>query len=166
MIRLHVLTAVTRPENLSRIAEAFGFWGKADFEWHLRFDSKREHVGGQALKNAMLDEISDGWVWCLDDDTLPHKRLYAEVAKAVMAADAAAVVVSQRREDRTVLLASPDNLYVGGVDIGQAVIRRDVIGEHRIPESYAGDGEFLMAVLADRNVVYLPRVLSFHNALA
>jgi len=94
------------------------------------------------------------------------EHLYQIAESRIQKIDADAIIVSQKRQDRTVLEAAAENVYVGGIDIGQAIIRRDVIGDRRIPESYAGDGEFLSSVLAGRNVVYLPRVLCYHNALA
>jgi hypothetical protein len=132
--------------------------------WHIRFDSGLQHVGGQRLKNQMLDQISDGWVCFLDDDTTMHPEFLRQMGEAVT--DAGAVVVSQQRQNGQVLVAAHEHLKVGSVDIGQAFIARALIGEHRIPEHYEGDGEFLAAVLdAWPAVAYLPDILSEHNAL-
>jgi hypothetical protein len=167
-VKLSVLTAVSRPENLPAIAEslavAAGNAPNVRLAWHWRYDLDRQHIGGQALKNAMLDEIRDGWVWCLDDDTLAHE----DVLRVVSEQDADAVIVSQRRTDGRVLLASPERMCAGGVDIGQAFLQRNLIGDHRIPEDYNGDGLFLQAVLEgeDEWTTYLPDVLSLHNALS
>ena len=163
-MKLHVLTACTRPENLPRIAASLQKWGPVDFTWHIRFDWAKRHVGGQALKNAMLDEIEDGWVWVLDDDTVANGKLYRRVQQVMDGVGA--VVVSQRHSILGILHAKPENVKVSSIDIGQAVISREVIGSHRIPETYAGDGEFLSAVLGKTEVVYLDEVLSFHNALS
>lgn len=162
-MKLHVLTAVTRPRNLNRILGSLRAWGDADFIWHIRFDEEQQHVGGQAVKNAMLDSISDGWVWFLDDDTIAHPAFYARVREA--SGFASAVVVDQLRADGRILTASPQNVQVNEIDIGQAVIRRDRIGSHRIPEEYAGDGYFLEVVLDRPNTVFLNETLSFHNRL-
>jgi hypothetical protein len=78
-----------------------------------------------------------------------------------------AVVVSQLRTSGEVLVAHPDNVTIGGIDAGQAVIRRDVIGENRLPPTYAGDGMWLEAVLGGRDdVVFMQEVLSLHNRLS
>jgi hypothetical protein len=169
-MKLHVLTAVTRPENLPVLAEslAAACYGP-DFElcWHIRYDLSCAHVGGHQLKNDMLDGIQDGWVWMLDDDTVTHPDLFVTLADTVEADPAvAALVVSQLRPEGRVLHAAPENVVMGGIDIGQAVIRRDVIGDHRQQEIQGGDGHFLEAVLRQRDdVVYLDETLSFHNAL-
>lgn len=163
-MKVHILTACSRPENLAEVGASLSYAATAhEIVWHVRFDPKQRHVGGQALKNAMLDEITDGWVVFLDDDTKMHPDLLERVMRF---RDADAVVVSQRRTDGPVLSASRERLVVGQVDIGQAVIRREVIGDTRIPEDYDGDGVFLGAVLRERQkVVFLDEVLSWHNAL-
>jgi len=133
--------------------------------WHIRIDGKRRYVGGQALKNDVLDSIWDGWVWMLDDDCTAHPLLYRrafhqrEVARAL--------IVSQQREDDSILHAAASEVEVGKIDIGQAILARDLIGDHRIPETYAGDGMFLEAVLAETDaIIYLDEVLSHHNNIA
>jgi hypothetical protein len=170
-MRAHVLTACTRPQNLDLVAESImaATCDPWDVTWHIRFDPEQQHVGGQRLKNEMLDQIEDGWVCFLDDDTTMHPEFLRRMAEAV--ADAGAVVVSQQRQGGHpfyggVLVAAHENLQVGSVDIGQAFIARSLIGPHRIPEDYEGDGMFLNAVLANwPAVAYLPDVLSEHNAL-
>lgn len=159
---LHVLTACTRPLNLPRLAESLAVWGEADLIWHIRFDPAHRHVGGQAVKNAMLEEIEDGWVMFLDDDTIVHPKLWEVFLQHQ---DRDAIVVSQKHSVLDILVACPENVFVGGIDIGQVIIRRCAISETRIPETYAGDGQFLESILPFVDAVYLDEVLSFHNAL-
>jgi hypothetical protein len=166
-VRLHILTACTRPHNLPALAESIEAATVAPWEvcWHIRFDAALEHIGGQRLKNQMLDQITDGWVVFLDDDTVMHPLLMERIGEHSYAD---AVVVSQDRADGRHLTAARDQLRVGDVDIGQAVIRRKLIAGHRIPETYEGDGEFLAAVLSAERalaVVFLRETLSAHNAL-
>jgi hypothetical protein len=135
-----------------------------EVHWHIQFDAALQHVGGQRLKNQMLDQIEDGWVCFLDDDTTMHPEFLHRMAEAVK--DTGAVVVSQQRQNGQVLAAAHEHLQVGSVDIGQAFIARSLIGSTRIPEHYDGDGMFLAAVLTNwPAVAYLPDVLSEHNAL-
>ena len=161
------MTACTRPHNLPVIAESIQAAMCDPWEvcWHIRFDLAREHVGGHKLKMDMLDQITDGWVLFLDDDTAMHPDVLRYVAEHL---DAAGVVVSQ---DRTaslghMLVAAPQNMRLGGVDIGQVVLRRSLIGDTDMPPYYGGDGTFLHGILHGRSdVVYLPEVLSLYNAL-
>jgi hypothetical protein len=158
-MKVHIVTACTRPQNLPAVAESImaAICDPWDVTWHIRFDPAQQHVGGQRLKNEMLDQIEDGWV-CMHPDFLRR------MAEAV--ADAGAVVVSQQRQNGMVLTAAPTHLRVGCVDIGQAFIARSLIGTHRIPEHYEGDGMFLQAVLGSwPAVAYLGEILSEHNAL-
>lgn len=129
----------------------------------MKLDQERKHVGGQRIKNEILSSIKDGWVWVLDDDTTVHEDLF-RVVSANRNHDA--VVVSQDRPDMgAVLVASRENIRVSGIDIGQAVIRREVIGDARIPETYDGDGSFLQEVLAEANVAFVEESLSLYNSL-
>ena len=166
-MRLNILTAVSRPENLPRIAESLAEAAlrapAVNVHWHWRFDTARRHVGGQALKNEMLEEVSDGWVWVLDDDTLAHKDIL-QLASSFSNRDA--IVFSQLRTDGRVLSAHRDNVIPGSVDIGQGFLRRELIAEHRIPDDYNGDGLFLQAVLPGADVLYHPAVASLHNAIS
>ena len=171
-MKLHVLTAVSRPWNLNVVAgslsTALARAPDLDLTWHLRFDLQREHVGGQGLKNEMLDQITDGWVWVLDDDTLVHECLFETLLRIVQQKPKVqAIVVSQRRNDGRVLRATPGNAVVGGIDAGQVVMKRELVADARIPETYAGDGIWLQALLTGAPDVYFePSVLSLHNVLS
>jgi hypothetical protein len=163
-MRLHVLTACSHPENLVRVgASVAAVWCHPwEICWHVRFDVERQHVGGQALKNQMLDQITDGWVCFLDDDTVLHRDWLA----CADTWEQDMIVVSQLRSDGRVLAAAPENMRVGHVDIGQILVTRDAIGDLRIHEHYEGDGVFIAALAAfTSRVSYVPNVLSYHNAL-
>jgi len=112
----------------------------------------------------MLDQISDGWVCFLDDDTTLDAE-FVRLAEVLSRNGASAVVVSQARADGSILRAARGNLCVGGIDIGQAIISRVLIDDTRIPLCYDGDGMFLAAVLNTPNVVFIDEVLSYHNRL-
>jgi hypothetical protein len=175
-MRLHVLTAVSRPENLPEIAwsimEAAKKAPTVDWIWHQRLDRERRWVGGQRLKNEMLNDITDGWVCILDDDTVMHPDFLRRVSfvlatQPLVERECRAIIVSQKRTTGVIMRASPENAVVGKIDAGQAVLRRDLIGDTRIPETYAGDGAWLETLLTGRNDVhYMRDVLSLHNALS
>lgn len=172
-MHLHVLTAITRPEYLPRIAESVAV---AQHEapdvavsWHWRFDIARQYAGGQALKNAMLEQIADGWCWILDDDNLMKPVFLLRLSSVVAANPHAQMIVCAqdcgggriRRVHRRMLRETH-------VDAAQAVFRREAIGELRIPEHYCGDGAFIEA-LADRcgdpRIVYIEQPIVTYNAL-
>jgi hypothetical protein len=164
-VKLHLLTAVTRQENLPVIARSIARASdglEIEISWHLRFDRDHRHVGGQAVKNMLLDGVTDGWVHVLDDDTKLHRQVLRRLAG--LQENAEAVVFSQQNGGQY-LCARLENMRPGHCDIGQAFIRRDVIGDERIPEKYEGDGLFLGAVLKDRMVAWVDEPLSLYNAL-
>lgn len=166
-MRLHVVTAITRPANLARIAESLSHAcdaAQCSIVWHWKHDWYRDHVGGQKPKNDALDAITDGWVWFLDDDTIANPGVLRAFLDAATS-EVDAVVFSQSRLERPALRASPDHARRGHIDIGQAFLRRSVIGDARIPEDYDGDGMFLEPLLARIRVAYVDEVLTHHNAL-
>jgi hypothetical protein len=169
-LKLHILTAVTRPENLPRLAEsiaAASFTPEWEIVWHLRFDPLKQNVGGHAIKNRMLDGIEDGWCWILDDDTVMHPELLGRLDRVLTEQPGTwALVVSQTRRDGRYLEAAEGMVKVGYIDAGQVIMRRDFIGDHRIPTTYEGDGRWLSDLLPGQDgVFYLDEALSLHNAL-
>ncbi len=171
-MKLHILTAFSRRENLPEVRDSIIMASNREphmqLEWHQEFDPDRLCVGGQALKNKMLADIDDGWVCILDDDTVMHPRFLQKVYRAYHHHPTVnAIVVSQRRTTNVVLQARPENMKVGLVDAGQVVIRRDFIGDLLIPETYAGDGEWIECLLYGRDDVhFMSEILSLHNAIS
>lgn len=169
-MRLHMLTAVTRPENLAAMAESFRPAGPAgvDLVWHIRFDPERRHVGGQALKNAMIDTIADGWVWIGDDDNVAHPDFFRAARAAADSHPEARMLVIPQRTAAGIRPVHRGMIRASHIDAAQAVIRRDAIGDHRIPLNYCGDGEFLEAVadgLMESEIAYLREPVVMYNAL-
>lgn len=168
-MRINVLTAVSRPENLGLVAESLAKAAQrapnVEIAWRWTLDLERRHVGGQAVKNKMLEGVPDDeWVFILDDDTLVHEDV---LLMAASFQNYDAIVFSQQRSDGRVLVARPENVIVGSIDIGQAFLRRELVGDHRLPIDYNADGMFLGAVLAPpANVLYHPAALSLHNAIS
>lgn len=167
-MRLHVLTAVSRPENLGRVAEslaaAAAYAPAVDVTWHWRMDTLRRHVGGQHLKNMMLDEIDDGFVWILDDDTVAHEEVIWQFTHL---RNRDGIVFSQQRTDGRILWAAPENVRLGYIDVGQAFLSRECIGDRRIPLQYDGDFWWLQECLTGADVCYAKiDVLSLHNAIS
>lgn len=170
-MKLHLLTAVTRPENLRQIGAAIGMLAGAsgvDVVWHTQSDPERQSVGGQSIKNAMLDQIGDGWVYILDDDNLPHTNLFRAVAEIDrMLPDAAMIALTQEHRGGRVRPVHAGMLRASHVDAGQVVVRRDAIGDLRIPEHYCGDGEWIEALAAklDGRIVFVDTPATYYNWL-
>lgn len=160
---LHILTACARPEYLPAWAAELCEAAKCgiDLRWHVAFDLDRKHVGGQALKNAMLDSIHEsdsGWVWIGDDDNvLDPAMLSALMAYEDRQVDS--VVFAQHRGAK---IATPCAL-VDRVDAAQFVGRRRMIGNHRLPETYNGDGHWIAGMAERGRMVYDSRPVTKYN---
>ncbi|HEU5087772.1 MAG TPA: hypothetical protein VFT99_10010 [Roseiflexaceae bacterium] len=169
-MKLHVLTAITRYGNLGEIAASLirSHWKGVELVWHWRVDYDRTAVGGQALKNAMLDEIADGWVWILDDDNLVHPGFCQALITTLAACPAARMLVGAQHTAGGVRAIGRHMLRASLVDAAQVIVRRDAIGDRRIPEHYCGDGEWIEAIarsLGSHEIAYLPGVVIHYNAL-
>lgn len=170
-MKLHILTACSRPENLPALAESLMPAGACgiDLTWHIRFDPDRQHAGGQALKNAMLDQIADGWCWILDDDNYCHPHFFE--ALAAMTADngdVRLIVCAQQHRNGWIRRVNRSMLRETHVDAAQIVARRDAIGEKRIPEHYCGDGAFIEALadsLTTHQIMYVHHPVVYYNWL-
>jgi len=157
---LHILTACSRPSGLTRLADAIASAPACvQVVWHVGFDLEQQHIGGQAVKNRLLDDIHDGWVWVCDDDNLPVPGFFAWLTQQ---APADLLLFAQRRQGRIVHAAYPQ---VDETDIAQAVMARSLIATQRLPEVYNGDGLFLVALAAQTsNIVLIDLPLTAYNA--
>lgn len=170
-MKLHLLTACTRPENIARLGESIDAARRpgADIIWHLKQDSERAHVGGQAIKNALIERVADGWLTFLDDDNLLHPALVERLLMVTAEYhDAGLIVVSQRLPGGGYRHAREGCLALNQIDAAQLIIRRDALGSLRLPETYAGDGllaEALAAALPAERIVYLDEPLCTYNRL-
>lgn len=181
-VTVHVLTPCSRRANLPAVVESVKTAAERVPEmlvtFHVLFDDQREHVGGWGLRNQMLDDFDDGWLWMLDDDTLAHPELFARFADALAwQPELLMFLVAQTRpEGWDPGCANPDKLghgsrlHAGGCafDTGQVIVRRDVIGDYRFADDRAADGllwEDVLAKVPRDHTVWTDDVLAFYNAL-
>lgn len=172
-MRLYVLTAVTRPENLPKLAASLDPATELGIAvcWRTRADPERQHEGGQALKNEMLDDDDDpeGWVYILDDDNIAHPQFFAQLLACLEAhPDARMIAIAQQHRSGWVRQVNRQMLRQTHVDAGQVVIRKDAIGDQRIPLDYCGDGAWIEAIaarLTDEQIAYLHAPLTYYNYL-
>ncbi|MBV6436744.1 MAG: hypothetical protein AELANPGJ_02011 [Anaerolineae bacterium] len=165
-MRLHILTACSRPDFLPAWAAELSAVSVPGVEIHrhVGFDLARRHVGGQAVKNALLDSIpadDAGWVWIGDDDNTLDPAMLAAVAE--YDARPVDVVIFAQRRGRQV---APPCAVLNRVDAAQFVARRSAIGAHRLPEAYNGDGLLIAAIAKTARMVYDQRVLTNYNGRA
>ncbi len=184
---VHVLTPLTRPENLHDIEASLQIAqhvarGAFTVRWHVTADPERRSPGGYAIRNEMLDELSpvplptDEWVWFLDDDTIAHPDILFRL-DCLLARDPllrAMIVAQTRPAGWAEGCADPERLGNGAhladgqcaFDTGQVIMRRDMIGDYRFRLERAGDGYLYEDLLQDApEVAYINEVLAYYNAL-
>jgi hypothetical protein len=115
--------------------------------------------------NFMFKRIPDGnWVYILDDDTKCHPDLFREFFLA--GSPDIFVVSAQRQSD--VLVAAPENVCVGQIDVCQFIVRRGCIGDLQFQGTYTQDGEFISALYEriPESFVFSSKILAFYNYFA
>lgn len=157
MDRLTIVTPCSRPQNLSAIAESIKP-GRSLFDviWMVVFDNRecKESINGGHQRNCALDAIMDGWVYFLDDDTIIHPDLFSELAKV-----AAPAVAFEQDLETWIRKVAPSEMRVCHIDMGQVVIRRELIGNTRFDiEQHIEDGLFIESIYENN-----PNAWSFIN---
>lgn len=195
MTTLHIITPVSRPQNIPALAQSIkvALVPEIVVEWWLVYDAqalpselpqatchflavpslvngKKMSVGGNSQYNAALDQITDGWVCFLDDDTTLHHRLIKAIAPLLLNIPGCNLAFNQNNPDGTRrLTVSPDNMQVNRVDTGQVVLCRESIGAiRRVPaDAYCGDGRMIEAVFKahPESFIFLNEALSTYNRI-
>ena len=185
---LNVVTACSRPQNLEIIRYYLDHrLPSFDVRWYVVVDTSVTDMpvevpgafllGGVAHKgfggvqrNWAIDRITEGLVWFLDDDNIPHPKFDAVLRDAVSASAFNSFVLGQESAmGIPVRDARRENVRLAGVDLAQFVIRRDVIGDSRFPASgvYESDWEFFKLIWKSHagRFKFLPHA-TYYNALA
>lgn len=185
---LNVVTPCSRPENLATIAYYLKHrLPSFEVRWYVVVDSSAAAVPtsvegayflgevakkgyGGVQRNLALSEITEGLVWFLDDDNLPHPDFDAFLSCGVSESPKASYLFGQLSAwGVPVREAGPKNIRLGGIDMAQFVFWRDTIGGIRFPESgiYESDWEFFRSVWEKHagDVQYMPYA-TYYNALA
>jgi len=187
MIDLHIITPISRPENIAVIADnlssvckelkpiwyccfdagvkipkqprgiTYGFWGKA----------KKKSFSGNSSRNQMLDLFQSGWTYFLDDDNLLHPNFEKHFLAALQEhPDAQWFIFDQVRKDGSLYLEATPQPIVNHVDSGQCVLKRELIGSLRFIEHYyAADGVLYTSLLLESEPIVIKKIATYYNAL-
>lgn len=127
---------------------------------------------GNQMINSCLDEIIEGFIYILDDDNIIHEDLYENIHNAIINnPDKRGFIFNQivSKKDFTgmdIRIAIPENIKVGGIDMAQFIVRRDIIGDNRFePMSYYTDGIFIN-LLYNNNLndfLFINKELCYYN---
>jgi hypothetical protein len=156
---LHVCTVCSRPQNLPALAASINLLNEGfDLHWHIRFQ-----FGAHACQvgcNAILDSITSGWVWFLDDDNMPYQNFFDTLARLIAEQPGVrAWIFGQLREGRTIT-AHPAMVRENQIDVAQFCLQRDLIGDRRFAMKYSADGEFIETLFRDH-----PEAFGFHSGV-
>lgn len=184
---LHIVTPISRPENLEKIHASIRAHVPIEYRWWCVFDYRIAvpprpagweslaywgHGGparsavGYPQRNFALDQIDDGWLYFLDDDNLIHPELIPAWVEALQRYPAGRwFLFRQVRPDGRIYLRPSCPPRVNFVDIGQAIIHRNVFGEARFEERHAGDGLLFERLGRQQKVICIDREATFYNAL-
>lgn len=192
---IHIVTLVTRPANLVRIAESI-VASRGDVpphRWLALFDASKTGAelslpeacppeseafsivptdgwfGEPALRNAALDRIDDGHIVWLDDDNALHPDLLARIGSEAATDSDVALVFDQVNPDGGLRLrAAPENMRYTGVDTAQVVAPRSIYARLRFPNRSEGTDGFMYTTLfiAGRaHFRFINEPLALYNAL-
>jgi len=169
MDTLHVVTPVTRPANLPRLAASLEpLRTHFAVRWHVVYsDGSRPDWWGGWERNQALDAIKDGWVYCLDDDNLMHPGFGAALATAMRQHPEARVFVFSQ-ENGLRANADPD---LGKVDMGMIAFHHWAGWDHYLKElrfepGYEADFNFFKRLaFHTRHIVAINEPVTYYNAL-
>ena len=190
---LNIITRCTRPENLLEIKKTI-FTKYFNIRWYILFDtnviSKIDSIILLELMNSdiylkfmkgdkngngfnMVNDILDyenisGWIYILDDDTIIHEKFYEYIHLHYK--KNLGLIFDQRVNglDFTgldVRKGLPENVKVGGIDVGQYLINIELIGNNRFGNEYVSDGKFIhnIYVKYPDKFYFLNEELSYYN---
>ena len=158
---IHILTRCTRTKFLKQIKSRIQENKTSIVSiWHLIFDtSVHKDIDAQLLKelsefgakfyfyegqdgdfghtllNRVIDQITDGWIYILDDDNQLHSNFFNRIDE--ISTTKKAIVFNQRIDGKDftgqeIRWARPENMATSKVDSAQYLLHRDVIGDIRL----------------------------------
>ena len=185
---LHIITPVSRPQNLVKIAETL--ISVHPDHWHCIVDPRRvdklptinkdlpfpvsilmgQNPGewGNGLRNEGLERIpadADIWVYFLDDDNAMHPR-FREVAEQALNKypEAKWLIFRQILRNGAVYLSAFTKPIPNCIDIGQNLFHRQLIGKIRFPlEPYNADGYFCQSLSGIITPIHVDEPVCYYN---
>lgn len=193
---LNIITPVSRPHNLNLLKKSILTEVSPYFhiKWHCIYDegknieiteSKESWIvsryggiandcAGGSQRNSALDIITDGWIYCLDDDNIIHQDFGKNIHTLIKDNPSAqGILFNQRRYNGLFdLLAKEENIRIGHVDIAQFIFTKEISDSIRFQENfYQSDCDFILRILlkayaVDKNqILFVNEFLAHYNYL-
>lgn len=116
------------------------------------------------------NNIKQGWITFIDDDNILHENYVRTVVPYLEDSMVKVIVVHQDvnyADFRKIKIreALPENMAVGGVDLGQLTLHADILHSNTFPVAYTGDSELVEKLYRDNSSVFkfINAVASYYN---
>jgi len=191
---INVITRCTRPQNLLTISKTI-FTDLFEISWYILFDTTIlkdidvsllmdiSNIGakikflksdpnsfGYNMINEVLDEITDGWVYILDDDNIIHPDFYNALSEIEEHELYGVLVFNQKVDGKDftkldIREAKPENMKVGSIDIAQVLIDIGIYSKYIFNNSYTADGELVEKLWKERqeDFIFIEKELCYYN---
>jgi len=200
MINLNIVTRCTRLKYINDVKNSIFNTDKFEITWWLIFDTRNlkeidadfleslQSVNcktlfykgedgdfGHQLVNKVFDQISDGFVYMLDDDNIIHEDFYENIHESIIKnPEKRGFIFSQKVGGRDfsgldVRMGSPENTKVSHIDMAQFILRRDLIRSYRIdPMNYIADSIFIEKIYTENkdDFFFINKILCHYNYLS
>jgi hypothetical protein len=188
---LNIITPVSRPQNLAQIRDSLRLLDPYfTVRWLLALDDKYASPAdvtveadtiisvphgatkGDAQRNAAMPFIEDGWVYCLDDDTVIHPDFAATARRHIDQSGKRCLVFSQVNRDGTQRLDTT-RVYLGEIDTGSFLLHSSVIRNANwracphCPNGEAGDYMFINDIFNEypSEFIFTREFVTYYNAI-
>lgn len=131
---------------------------------------------GHSLINNVIDVIESGYIYIIDDDNKIHEEFYEIIYGSMRfnldnGLEKRGFIFNQIVNGKDfsgldVRKASPENTKVQHIDMAQFLLRRDLIGDNRIPSGlYVADGIFIEKIFNENKLdfVFIDKDISYYN---
>ncbi len=138
----------------------------------ISYDRSEKGDHGHQMINNILNKISDGWVYVIDDDNIIHEDFYDEIYIQIQKNKSKRGFIFNQKigcidfTGQDVRLADSENVKVSKIDMAQFVLHRSLIGEERIPNGYyVADGMFIESLFSKNReeFVFIDKILCYYN---
>lgn len=173
---MHVVTVCTRPENLAKLAPLIPAWAK----WWIVYSKPPESIPANCYcslvtlnchqgrsRNTAFDKIQDGYIWCLDDDNIPHPDFFSTI-RPLLSTPGKVFYFNCDYGPRLWNLKASFPPVPRRVDMSQCVFDRSVVGDLRMQEAPLEDGVFFRDLFRKNRSAWqiIDRTLCYHNKLS
>ena len=144
-------------------------------KYDLKFMKGKKGDMGHGLINQVLDEITSGWIYILDDDNEMHPELIDVLHPlAIENPLLKGFIFSQQVSGRDftgldVREAKPENVKVQKIDMGQFIVTKSLIDDLRfVPMTYTADGIFIEKLyeMYPNKFMFVDKILCNYNSLS